>query len=119
MRAGNKTTLVAGGGGASLTNLPSLASLPPSAIGVVFCYLGEGAQRRQEQMYKIWPIPWEFEWRDYPVVRAANGRVVCVLPTGALEGPLEVEDIVALGERIALFAAPKMKDDAPVKVTVT
>ncbi len=64
-------------------------------------------------MNKIWPTPWRFEWKTGPpVVLAANGQVVCVLPTGTFEGPFETEDVVALGERIAILAGPGAEEDA-------
>jgi hypothetical protein len=63
-------------------------------------------------MDENWPPPWRFEWTTgRPVVLAANGRVVCVLPTGTLKGPFETEDVAALGEWIAALSVPKRGEE--------
>lgn len=53
----------------------------------------------KKKFRETFPQPWELDWDDGPPrIFAANGRCVCVLPTGTLEGAYNSEVIVELGK---------------------
>lgn len=47
-----------------------------------------------------WPKPWKYNFDKHPKIFAANGELVCTIPTGTLDGPYNLDEINELGSEI-------------------